>query len=650
MLVAALFLVYRPVWHGKPLWDDDAHLTKPGLESISGLWRIWHEPGATQQYYPLTHSLFWIEHRIWGGETTGYHLLSIILHATSAWLLAILLLRLKCRAPWFAAALWALHPIQVESVAWISEQKNTLSGLFYIGAALAYLHFSGLVESAGCSRPVKATYRRKVHSPNLYLLALGLFLLGLLSKSTVATLPLVLMLVIFWQNDRLDWRRDILPLIPFVVIGLISGLFTAWMEQAYVIGGVGRLSAATGFLQLSMTDRILLAGKTFWFYLGKLCWPDRLIFIYPHWHLDPSRWSQWLFPIAAIILTVSLYLSRMRLGITPLITLLCYAVTIFPAMGFITIYPFRYSFVADHFQYLAGIAPIALAAAGMSLGSARALASHPPKIPGFPLPKRLAWLMGLGLLLILGTKSHQLSRQYADAETLWRGTLDKNPSCTLALIDLGNLLSDEGKTDEAIALFNRALEIEPDFGEGHCDLAAALLDRNGAGDLQSAKNHLNRALSLVPNFGEVHLNIGRVLLHEDNPEASMLEDRKAILLMPNSASPHLAIGSVLTQQGRWSEALKEFLEAVSLDPVNAEGLAGLGSCMIGTGRSKEAEKPLRAALKINPSLAMARNNLGIALLQQGRRDQAVQEFQEAVRLEPSNLNFQRNLLNTQGKR
>ena len=642
LLTAALFLVYHPAWQGKPLWDDDAHLTKSTLQSTTGLLRIWSEPGATQQYYPLTHTLFWLEHRIWRDDTEGYHLLSIALHSTTAWLLAILLLRLRCRAAWFAAAIWALHPIQVESVAWMSELKNTLSGLFYLGAALAYLKSPVGEESLSIRGGGNCTGAR-----GMYLLALGLFLCGLMSKSTVATLPLVLMLVILWKKGRVEWRRDALPLTPFLAFGLISGLFTVWMEQAYVIGG-GKLAASTGFLHLSPMDRILLAGRTFWFYLGKLCWPGDLIFIYPHWHLDPSAWQQWLYPAGALLLTALLFLMRKKWGIVPLISLLCYGVTLFPAMGFITVYPFRYSYVADHFQYLAGIAPIALAAAGLSQGSLWGSGF----LKGWPiLPiRRFTEILGLLLLLALGVESHRLCQQYTDAETLWRQTLAKNPTCTLALNDLGNLLADNGKTGESMTLFRRALEIEPDFGEVHCNLASVLLELGGPDNRKSALDHLERALALTPHFAEIHLNLARILLLEGNPAGAMLEYRKAIALMPNSASPHLAIGSLLTQQGRWDEALTEFQQGVVLSPANAEGLAGLGSSLLGIGRAVDAEEPLRAALLINPNMAMAHNNLGIALLRQERRDEALKEFQEAVRLAPADPNFQHNLINSRGTR
>ena len=215
------FLAYRPAWHGQPLWDDGAHMTRAGLQSFEGLGRIWLEPGATQQYYPLTHTAFWIEHRLWGSETLGYHLVNIALHLVIALLLLRVLQALGIKGAYLAAAVFALHPVHVESVAWITELKNTLSGAFFVGAALAYLRFD--------------TTRRK----RTYALALAAFALGLLAKTVIAILPAALLVVLWWRRGRLAWRRDVAPLVPFFALGLGAAVLTAWVERRYVIGGAG---------------------------------------------------------------------------------------------------------------------------------------------------------------------------------------------------------------------------------------------------------------------------------------------------------------------------------------------------------------------------------------------------------------------------
>ena len=210
LLVIVTLFIYLPAWNGTPIWDDDAHLTKPELRSLEGLGRIWAKPGATQQYYPLAHTFFWVEHQLWGDWPAGYHLLNILLHCVSALLLVRILRRLEIRGAWFAAAIFALHPIQTESVAWISELKNMLSGVFYFGSVLAYLKFD------------------RTRNPPSYAAALVLFLFGLMSKTVIATLPAAVLIIFWWKRGKLSWRRDLLPLIPFFLLGIAARSLIWW--------------------------------------------------------------------------------------------------------------------------------------------------------------------------------------------------------------------------------------------------------------------------------------------------------------------------------------------------------------------------------------------------------------------------------------
>src|ERR1700733_4320567 len=244
LLLTVTTLAYRPAWNGTPIWDDDAHLTKPALRSLEGVARIWTQPGATQQYYPLVHTLFWIEHRLWGDWSTGYHLLNILLHCTSALLLVRLLRQLEIPGAWLAAGIFARHPIQVESVAWMSELKNLLSGVFYFGSLLAYLKFD--------------------RSRNLafYVTALVIFALGLMSKTVIATLPAVILVIFWWKRGKLSLTDDLLPLVPFFLLGTAAGLFTAWAERT-LIGAEG------SDFHYSFIERVLIAGWAIWFYINK---------------------------------------------------------------------------------------------------------------------------------------------------------------------------------------------------------------------------------------------------------------------------------------------------------------------------------------------------------------------------------------------
>src|ERR1039458_2811048 len=258
LLVLATLMAYQPAWHGQRLWDDEAHLTQPELRSLNGLARIWTDVGATQQYYPLSFTAFWVQHRLWDDSILGYHLVNILLHCLSAMLFLTILRQLEAPGAWLAAALFALHPVHVESVAWMSQLKNTLSGLLYLSSVLAYLGFD------------------RTRKKGLYALALGLFVLALLSKTATVTLPAALLVVFWWKRGRLSWKQDALPLVPFFVAGLAAGLVTVLLERSLY----GARGAEFGF---PFIERCLIAGHAIWFHLGKLLWPADLLFIYPRW-------------------------------------------------------------------------------------------------------------------------------------------------------------------------------------------------------------------------------------------------------------------------------------------------------------------------------------------------------------------------------
>ncbi len=314
----------------------------------------------------MLHSAFWIEHRLWGDATLGYHLVNIFLHATAAFLVALILRRLAIPGAYLAAAIFALHPVQAESVAWIAEQKNTLSAVFYLAAMLAYLHFD------------------QTRRMPLYWWALGLFLLAIFSKTVTATLPGGLLVIFWWQRGRLSWKGDVLPLVPFFLLGAGGGMITAWWEL--------KINNCVGpEFQFTLLERVLIAGRAIWFHLWKLCWPTKLTFIYPRWQIDVRAWWQYVFPLGVVALAIGLWSIR-RWSRAPLAALLFFAGTLFPVLGFFNLYTFRYSLVANHYQYLASLGAITLAAAGAArqLETLAALASagrlwsmpHPVGDPG----------------------------------------------------------------------------------------------------------------------------------------------------------------------------------------------------------------------------------------------------------------------------
>jgi tetratricopeptide (TPR) repeat protein len=493
LLVGAVLVAYLPALGGAFLWDDDAHVTRPELRSLSGLARIWLDLGATQQYYPLLHSAFWVEHRLWGNSVLGYHLVSVLLHAASAWLLLVILRRLQVPGAPLAALLFALHPVQVESVAWIAEQKNTLSMVFYLGALRAYLRFD------------------EDRSRASYGLSSVLFVLGLLTKTVVATLPGALLVVLWWRRGRLEARRDLLPLVPWLGLGAAAGLLTAWIERR-MLGAEGADFAFT------LVERTALAGRVVWFYLGKLLWPADLAFIYPRWEIAAPGWPQLLAVLAVLAVLAASWAARAR-SRAPLAVSLLFLGSLLPVLGFVNVYPFVFSFVADHFQYVPSL--------GIASGVAASLSLLLSRLRG--RARRAAEVGCVALLTTLAILTWQQSHDYRDPRVLYETTLARNPGCYLCLNNLGNLSVEEGRLDDAADEFRRALRIKPDSVEAHSNLGNLLL-RSGA--TSAAIEHFEAALGIAPRNVVTRTNLGIALFVAGRVPEARAQYEAALRIMP----------------------------------------------------------------------------------------------------------------------
>ena len=600
LILAAVLLTYYPALTGAFLWDDDAHVTRLQLRSLHGLWRIWFEAGATQQYYPVLHSAFWIEHRLWGDSVLGYHVTNAALHAAAAWLVVLVLRRLAFPAPALAGLLFALHPVCVESVAWISEQKNTLSAVFYLAAALLYVIFD------------------QTRGRRLYYAAFGLFFLALLTKSVTATLPAALLVVLWWRRGRLGWRRDVLPLLPWLAVGAAGGMFTAWAEE--------RLIGAEGAdFSLTLLQRLVLAGRAIAFYFSKLVWPADLAFIYPRWSVNPSGGRQYLYGAGvAIVLVLLALLARRRRG--PIAGFLFFAGTLFPVLGFVNVYPFLFSFVADHFQYLASIGVVVPAAWGLAWTAAR-----------IPVGARSRACLLLAVPAVLGVLSWRQCRVYRDAETLNRATLARNPSAWLAHYNLAVSLG--GRPDrlqEAISEYEATLRLKPDHWAAHNNLASALLRMPGR--TSDAVAEYEAAVRLRPDYAEAHNNLGIALGRVPGRLAEAVAHlRIALRIRPDYDGAQNNLGVLLARdQGSLGEAIAEFRAAIRIAPDNAEYHYNLANALAAApGRLTDAVAEYRSALRIRPDYMEAHSNLGAALGHvPGHASEAISECEAAVRLSP----------------
>lgn len=661
LLLVAVVCAYAPALRGGLVWDDDAHVTKPELRSLAGLGRIWFDLGASQQYYPILHSAFWVEHRWWGEATLPYHLTNVLLHFTSAFLLVAILRRLAIPGAWFAAFLFALHPVQVESVAWITEQKNTLSTVFSLAAGLSYLRFD------------------EARRTRFYWLASTLFVLALLTKSVTATLPAALLVILWWKRGRLDWRRDAAPLVPWLVLGAGMGLFTAWVERKF-IGAEGAEFA------LDALERVLLASRVIWFYAGKLAWPASLSFIYPRWEIDAAAVRSYYFPLATAGVLLAAWSWRHR-SRAPLAAVLYFSGTLFPVLGFFNVYPFRYSYVADHFQYLASLGLIVPFAAGATVYfSSR-----------WPAAGRLGaaalLLLGLAALTARQAAHYRTSRQlYESALALnpnsWMAhsnlgveiakagqpqialehfatALRLNPKSTGARNNLGYLLLKEGRPAESIPFFEKALELDPLFFEARVNLSNALrilgrprdalreatlaLDRSpdsasalvcvGAawqtlGQLDRGISAYQRALVCDPNHVDAHVDLGLALLAKGDPAGSIAHSQAALRLDPKSAVAHNNLGNAFSALQKNAEAAIEFQAALVLQPNYPEAHQNLAIVLRETGQPAAAIEHAERALQLLPNSPEIRINLALSLLAAGRAAEARFQWTEAKKLRP----------------
>lgn len=480
LLIVMTLTVYIPAMRGGFVWDDDDYVTEnPTLNSFHGLKQIWLDPKSTPQYYPLVFSSFWLEYKFWGVRPTGYHLVNVLLHALNALLLWCLLRCLNVPGAWLAAAVFALHPVQVESVAWVTERKNVLSTFFYIGSMFCLFRYFGL---AGEKEDKSGLW--------WYVSALLLFACALLSKTVTCTLAAAMLLILWWKRGKLR-GRELRVLAPFFVFGLAMGLATAWLEQHHV-GAVGTE------WDLSFVERCLVAGHALWFYVGKLIWPSHLIFNYPRWQINAGVWWQYLYPAGVLLVVLALWLSRERVGRGPLVGVLFFCGTLFPALGFFDVYPFRFSYVADHFQYLASIGLITLVVG--------VIASLTARLPEWS--QRIAMVWGLIVLALLGMQTWHRGYVYRDMETLWADTLQKNPLSWMAHNNLGILLVEQGKLKDAISHYTEAVRIKPDYAKAYYNLGIVLADQ---GKLEDAISRYTEALRIKPDYSTARKNLELVL-------------------------------------------------------------------------------------------------------------------------------------------
>ncbi len=641
LLLAALIIAYAPSLRGDFLWDDDDYVVNNGtLRNVKGLLRIWIEPGAVPQYYPMTHSTFWAEYNLWGLRPTGYRITNLLLHAASALLLMVILKRLGMAGAMLAGVLFALHPVHVESVAWITERKNCLSGFLYLASFFFLARFYGLFDSVGGKT---REGRRKDYG-----IALALFAAALFSKTVACSLPAALLILVWWKRGKVR-GGDVLKLAPFFALGLILGIATILMERHHV----GARGAA---FDLSWAQRAIIAGRALWFYLGKLAWPHPLVFIYPRWNPEAFGIFDAAAPVAVLATAGALWFRRDRTGRGPLAAALFFGATLFPALGFIDVYPMQFSFVADHFQYLASLGPIVLFSAVLAATLKKHL--HPSG------ETTACIVLGATLALVTWNQSHI----YQNLESLWRHTLKHNPDSWMPLNNLGREMDRQGRIEEALEYYKRAETLTPDDDILQYNLGTVLLNLRRPDE---AEGHFRKAVRLNPDYPDAWGNLGLTLLFANRPDEALSCMDRALQMRPGAAWLHTGRAKTLAALGRIDEARGEFRKALELDtdeeerdkinfavgfmefeagnlaasedifrdylsriPDSPRAYEILGTICSMRQDWKGAETHFRRATELTPGDPDLFFNLGRTLMEQGRREEAYAAWRRVYEINP----------------
>lgn len=681
LLAGLLFAAYFPCLHGTLVWDDDAwtkdiaHLTG----DWHGLWRIWTEPTAMQQYYPVTGTTFWLDQSLWGDSTLPRHLENLLLHALGAFLLWRLLRRLAVPGAALTSSVFLLHPVMVESVAWITQRKNVLSLVFLLGALLAWERWRGKGEGTPESNHNRTMPARLAPA----ILCLLLFAAALLSKITAFVFAPTLLLIAWWKAGRLGWREHVLPTLPFFAVTLGLGTLVWWIEVHHV-------GAAGKDFSTPLAERLVNAGHAFWFYPRKLLWPNELCFVYPDWRTTPPGIWQWAWPAGALLAVAGLWLARRKTGRGPLAAVLFYAGALLPVTGLINVYGGLFSPVWDHWVHVPGLGILVLAGAGITLLAEKA---------GRPWAINVLAIL---LLPLLAWQSGRQSWQYSDKETLWAETLRRNPDAWLAhqnlgmerisqhqmqdavvhfeavlairpdhaeawnnlggalarlgrvdeaqnayrkaipldernapyaRVNLGNILLTHGRADDAIEQFRAALLLKPGYEEAHNSLGAALVSK---GLMDEGMEHLREAVRIRPDYAQAYNNLGSALRRQDAAKAVEYY-REALRVDPLFIDAHYNLGETLYAQDDVPGAIACYQRIMELDPGHERACNNLGLCFTAQGNMREAEAAYEKAIAIKPGYAAAHNNLANNLLRENRVREAMDHFQKAIEAEPQQL-------------
>lgn len=598
---------YLPALWGELVWDDFLLTKLKAVSSWKGIWKLWFDPATAYlqrdavegHYWPLLYTTFWLEHKLWGFHPMGYHALNLLLHFVNTALLWRLLLRLGVPGAFFAAAVFAVHPLHVESVAWVISRKDLLSALFYLTAFFMWIRF---IEEP---------------RPKRYVSALLLFAAALLCKSVAITLPAALLIWQWWKEGRIT-PKGLLRVVPFFLVGLVVGGFDIWFYKS---------KTALAF-DYSIYERVLIASRALWFYLEKLLWPTDLAVIYPRWEIDATDPLGWVYVVAAVAVAATLWIMCRRVGRGPLACALFFAVTLSPTLGFVDYSYMGHSFVADRFQYLAGIGVIVFFAAAAVRVADRLS----------PVGNRAAKIAALALLALLGVATWNQTGIYKNEVSLFKHVISFNPASWAAHQNVGMALLRLNEFEEAEGSLRRSLEIFPLNPKAFRNLGEAL---KGQERYEESLKWYRAAAGFEPDEPLNHLGMGTVFFHLGRYPEATSSMKRALELQPDLSTAsrvHALVGQGFRKMGRHGEADKHFDLSVKLgmetNPRDPGVLFSRAEDLRGRKLYEESLKWYRSAIEIDPDFALAYAGMGDSLYQMGRYPEAVSSIKRALELQP----------------
>jgi tetratricopeptide (TPR) repeat protein len=627
-LVLITVLAYLPCLNGPFLFDDVLIVEEcPAIQASNGLSRLWFD-AEMPNYEPLTYSVFWLGWQLWGDATLGYHLINLGLHVLVALLIWKVLERLEVPGAWLAGLLFAVHPVNVQSAAYIFQIRNTLSTALALAALLCWLRSAvgsrlsaiGYQLSAisrkrapGLSLPTADSRQPIVNGRRWYVFALALFALALLSKAAVVMLPVLFLGIVWWQRGAIT-RGDVWQATPFFAAALVLGLTEVWFQNHRAIG-------TWNVRDEGLLERTLGAATAVWYYARTALAPINLMFIQPREPAELSSVFSYL-PLAGIALAVSLlWRYRHSWGRHGLAAIGWFAIALLPVLGFLNIAFMRYSFVADHWQYLALPAPLGLVAGlGVHLANRARFGGK-------------LVLHGLGIVVVCGLTflTWQHATLFGNPEMLWRANYAKNPSSPMVCFSLGAELGKRGEHVKAERLYRKALALDPSFVEARVNLAASLLQR---GDAESAQRHLSQALTEKPGSPRIRLNLAGALVRLGQSSEAILLYEPLLASRRYGAAAELGLGVACLYAGQADRAAELLARVVAAQPNDCSRLKLLADAEALRGRRSEAASYYRRALAAEPSMASAHLGLGSLAAEEGHVEQAVTSFKRALELQP----------------